>query len=94
MQKNIVDDPNYKALKENLNNLSPERLEAFNAMIEEKAAKETPNFVTPKEFAERTGFAAGTIRRWLKEGVVKGKQVGKCSWRIPLSELEKMKVEP
>lgn len=95
MLKNIADDPNYKALKENLNNLSGERVEAFSAMMDEQVntEKETAGFVTAKEFAERTGFAAGTVRRWLKQGVIRGKQVGKCSWRIPVEELQKtMKV--
>lgn len=95
MPNSIASDPAYQALKEDLKNLSPDRMEAFNAMMDDKVTeeKETAGFVTPKEFAERTGFAAGTVRRWLKEGVIKGKQVGKRSWRIPVEELQKtMKV--
>lgn len=93
MANNIASDPAYQALKEDLSNLTPERIEAFKKMMDEKIEQETVTYLTPKEFAERSGFAANTIRKWLREGVIKGKQVGKRSWRIPVGEIEKMKVE-
>lgn len=91
----IRNEPAFKALVEDLKALSPDRMEAFNTMMDDKVTGEIESvgFVTPKEFAEKTGFAAGTVRRWLKQGVIRGKQVGKCSWRIPVEELQKtMKV--
>lgn len=95
MMDEIHKDPAFRALVEDLKTLSQDRQEAFTVMMDEKVTeeRETAGFVTPKEFAEKTGFAAGTVRRWLKEGVIRGKQVGKKSWRIPVEELQKtMKV--
>lgn len=43
----------------------------------------------PEEFAVKIGRPAGTVRRWLREGTLVGKQINR-SWMIPHSELERI----
>lgn len=46
-------------------------------------------FYTIDEFAQEARISTKTVRRWLKEGKIKGKQFGRI-WRIPPSELQKI----
>lgn len=94
--KDIRNEPAFKALVEDLKSLPQERREALNEMIQEQAKQEKPDtgFISPQEFADRTGFASGTIRKWLRQGIIKGKKMGPRVWLIPKEELEKaLKVE-
>ena len=46
-------------------------------------------YISVSEAAEMSGFAAYTIREWLKSGRIDGaKKIGKL-WRIPISWMEK-----
>lgn len=50
--------------------------------------------ITPEEAADEIRVHIGTIRRLLREGVIKGFRVGngpRSHWRIPLSAWEEFK---
>ena len=87
----IRNNPTFRALVDDLKKLSPDRQEAFNTMMDEQVNQEKPDtgFITPQEFAAKTGFASGTIRKWLRNGVLRGKKIGPRVWWIPKEELEK-----
>ncbi len=92
----IHNNPTFRALVDDLKKLPQDRQEAFSNMVQEQAKqeKDASDFISPKEFADRTGFAGGTVRRWLRQGIIKGKKVGPRVWLIPKEELEKaLKVE-
>ncbi len=94
--KDIRNEPAFKALVEDLKSLPQKRKEAIADMIQEQAKQEKPDtgFISPQEFADKTGFASGTIRKWLRQGIIKGKKMGPRVWLIPKEELEKaLKVE-
>lgn len=91
MYDDIRQDPEYQALRRELQNLSPERREAFQTMMKEESKKEAmPEFISPQEFAEKTGVTSNTVRRWIREGIVKGKKIGPRKWFIPREELGRM----
>ena len=46
-------------------------------------------FYTPKELIQILGFSKNTIYRYLEEGKINSNRVGKGSFRIPASEVEK-----
>lgn len=46
-------------------------------------------FYTVDEFAKEARISTKTVRRWLKDGKIEGKQFGRI-WRIPPSELQKI----
>lgn len=48
--------------------------------------KET--YLTPDEVAAEYNIAAVTIRKWLRQGKLKGYKVGGTLWKIPKTELE------
>jgi excisionase family DNA binding protein len=45
-------------------------------------------YLTPEEAAKKFNVAAVTIRKWLRQGKLKGYKVGGTIWRIEQSELE------
>ncbi len=45
-------------------------------------------YLTPDEAAAKYRIAAVTIRKWLRQGKIKGYKVGGTLWRIPEKELE------
>lgn len=47
------------------------------------------DFYTVEEFAREARISTKTVRRWLKDGKIEGKQFGRI-WRIPPSELQKI----
>ena len=60
------------------------------AMLEEETRKEaTPELISPQEFADKTGVHPATVRKWIREGTIKGKKIGSRKWFIPVTELEK-----
>jgi len=90
LYKDIRQDPEYQALKRDLQNISPDRQEAFQVMLEEETRKEaTPELISPQEFADKTGVHPATVRKWIREGTIKGKKIGSRKWFIPVTELEK-----
>ena len=42
---------------------------------------------SPDEFAEVLGVPPTTVRRWLREGRIRGRKIGR-RWFVPHSELE------
>lgn len=46
----------------------------------------TPEYLTVEETARRLKVDAETVRRWLREGTLRGQKFGRV-WRIPESEL-------
>ncbi len=45
--------------------------------------------LTPEEVAERLRLSVITVKKWLREGKLKGVKVGKL-WRVPEEEVEKV----
>jgi len=45
--------------------------------------------LTTQEVAQALRKSPHQIRRWIKEGLIKGVQVGR-TWRIPASELDRI----
>lgn len=43
---------------------------------------------SPDEFADRLCVPPTTVRRWLREGRIKGRKIGR-RWFVPHSEVEK-----
>jgi excisionase family DNA binding protein len=43
---------------------------------------------SPDEFADRLRVPPTTVRRWLREGRIKGRKIGR-RWFVPHSEIEK-----
>lgn len=51
---------------------------------------EHERWYTVEQVAERLQVAEVTVRRWLREGLLRGSRLpGKAGWRIPASELER-----
>jgi len=46
----------------------------------------TPEYLTVEETARRLKVDAETVRRWLRDGALRGLKFGRV-WRIPESEL-------
>ncbi|GAA6756343.1 hypothetical protein Thermus77420_18190 [Thermus thalpophilus] len=44
-----------------------------------------PLFLTPEELAEALRVSPETVRRWLRNGEVKGQRAGRL-WRVPWEE--------
>lgn len=45
--------------------------------------------LTAKEVAERLGVSQGTVKRWYREGKLKGVQLGYRTLRFRVAEIEK-----
>jgi excisionase family DNA binding protein len=76
--------------------LPKEGKEAFFQIIQATPAKELkfrkiPSRVketySPNEFAQRTGVTVGTVRRWLRNGELRGTKISR-TWLIPHAELD------
>jgi len=51
-------------------------------------AADRKDVYSPDEFAELLGVPPTTVRRWLREGRIRGRKIGR-RWFVPHSELEK-----
>jgi acetyl-CoA synthetase len=47
------------------------------------------SFLTPEETAQVLKVQVATVRRWLRDGTLQGRKLGRV-WRIPHSELQKI----
>lgn len=92
MQDDLINDPDFIELKRAIQGMDPLRQEAFKEMMEQKTKQEQPKaeMITTIEFASRIGVTPAAVRKWLKEGVIKGKKIGPRRWFIPTSEMEKV----
>lgn len=86
MGKNIKNEFEYKRLKQLLNELPIDRQEVFASMMIDKTDKK---ILSVPEFSEIIGTPETTIRRWLREGKLKGTRIGR-KWLIPITEAEKI----
>lgn len=84
---NIENEFEYKRLKQLIVGLPNSSKEKLTAMLEEETKKKEVYGV--RDFAERISVPESTVRRWLKNGEVRGVKRGKL-WLIPASELEKI----
>jgi excisionase family DNA binding protein len=52
-------------------------------------------YLTVARFADATDLSRDTVRRWIREGRIKGKAIGgrRAGYRIPYDELERV-MEP
>jgi len=82
----ISEEFDYIRLKQLIAELPGNSLEKLKTMMDEAKPKEVYGV---KEFAERIDVPESTVRRWLKNGEIKGVKRGKL-WLIPSSELEKI----
>jgi len=91
MKDDLINDPDFIELKRSLQGMDPERQEAFRNMMEEKVKEEIkPEMVTPQDFAARLGVSSNTVRRWIRDGVIKGRKIGPRKWFIHISEADKI----
>ena len=51
--------------------------------------RENKKIYTVNEFAEELGIPQSSVRRWLKNGNLRGTKMGK-KWLIPSSEIERL----
>lgn len=54
--------------------------------------KKEPLFMNVGEFSQVTGIPTTRLRRWLREGKIKGKKISR-TWLIPRSEIERLLTE-
>lgn len=97
--EDFKNDPFFKLLCELFNDLPKEGKEAFFQIIQATPEKELkfskiPSRVketySPNEFAQRTGVTVGTVRRWLRNGELRGTKISR-TWLIPHAELERIR---
>lgn len=53
----------------------------------------TGPYISTRRAAEELGVKDWVIRRWVKRGKLTGFKVGEKLWRIPASEVERLKKE-
>ena len=51
---------------------------------------DSKDFLTTQAFAEKAGISKSTVSKWLRDGKIKGKKVGK-KWMIPSDQLTNTK---
>lgn len=91
MKDDLINDPDFIELKRSLQGMDPERQEAFRNMMGEKVKEEIkPEMVTPEQFAARVGVSTPSVRRWLRDGLIKGRKIGPRRWFIHISEADKV----
>jgi len=56
-------------------------------MMKEKKKEQDIEVYTPEEIAEKLRVDPATVRRWLREGQVRGLKLGR-QWRIEKAEYE------
>lgn len=87
----IKKDLDFKRLVKLLDKLPPDRQRKFLKEMQLKAQKELGHreAYSPKEYALLTGVAEITVRRWLREGTLRGTKIGR-RWLIPYAEIERI----
>lgn len=73
-----------------------ERIESVLQQIEASLIRNLgqKEFLSPKEFAFHIGVSPRTVSRWCNDGTIRALQNGyKCSWVIPITELDRFKEE-
>jgi excisionase family DNA binding protein len=54
------------------------------------SVRERERWLTVAEIAERLQVSEVTVRRWLREGALHGRQLGgRAGWRVSVEELER-----
>ena len=84
--KLLDDEPIFQKLKEALSKIPNNRSEKFMADMEKGT------FLTTEAFAKEMSMSTHTIRRWIKEGKIKAKKIGRV-WLIYRGELERLAKE-
>jgi excisionase family DNA binding protein len=79
-------DPDFQQLRSLVRQLPDMRKEALMKHLEEKE----PLFMSVQEFSQTTGIPVQKVRRWLREGLLKGKKVSR-TWLIPREEIDRLK---
>lgn len=74
--EDLKDNFLFKRLCQELEKLSPDRLEEAMGYIEEQAQKE-PVMLKTEDFAALMGVTAETVRGWLRTGKIRGTKIGK-----------------
>jgi excisionase family DNA binding protein len=55
---------------------------------------ESTEYLTPREVAEQLHVTQGTVVRWVRLGLVEGIRLPGGQYRIPKSEIERLKRTP
>lgn len=74
--------------------LSREVIQLKKALVKARAIKGEPEFLSAREVAADLGYSQRTINKWCSSGRIMAQQA--CysgSWRIPVSEVERLKTE-
>jgi excisionase family DNA binding protein len=82
----LKSDPDFQRLRSLVGQLPEIRKEALMKYLEEKE----PLFMSVGEFSQTTGIPVQKVRRWLREGLLKGKKVSR-TWLIPRAEVDRLK---
>jgi excisionase family DNA binding protein len=94
MGKRIEDSLAAQRLVQKIENLPDHRKEKLIGELEtgELAMPENRDekLITPKEFAERCRVSDHTVRRWWKDGKIRGRRVGPRKIFLYESDIEKM----
>ena len=87
----IQDDFNYKRLCSLLRELPQERQEQLLKELdrEHKEHVERKEAYRVEDIALLLGISVYTIRKWLREGKIKARKIGKL-WLVPRAEIEKL----
>jgi excisionase family DNA binding protein len=81
----------FRRLVAELEKLSPDRKEALMKHLDkaDKGSSIEPAMVRPDEVAKILGVPSSTIRRWLREGKIRGVQISR-TWLIPKEEVNRI----
>ena len=89
----IRNDPDFKKLCALLEGLPEERREVFLSEMEKKVEAENridgDKMYQVDEVAQILGITPFTVRKWLREGKIKGKKIGR-PWMIPKAEVQRL----
>lgn len=85
MNSDIHKDFNFRRLCSLLRGLPQERQEVFLKELD-KADREA---FKSEEVAEMLGISAFTVRKWLRDGRIKGRKIGR-TWFVPKAEIERL----
>ncbi len=67
-----------KTLEQQIENLKQQAMDLEKSLQEQQEkARVTPNFVTLKEAAQILKASEGTVRRWVKSGLIRARNIGR-----------------
>ena len=86
----LQDDPDYIALKKEIQALDPDRLDAFKDMLREQLDSEgfKSDFFSPNDVAKLLNVNPATVRLWIRTGTLEAKKIGPRKWFVPAAAVQ------